>query len=126
MINIPAHSEDSMQTGKAHTPAWLIILNILSLASLVAWPFVAFMSIFAFDAPGSADNPAVWTGVIAVLSYPVLPIAGASASFVTYRRGRRVASYVLAGIAAVPLIVIVLGFIAIIVGNLVFLLAGKL
>ncbi len=113
-----------MQTTKPRIPIWLIVLDILSLGTLTLWPLVAFMSVFAFDAPGSAQDPAVWAGVITILSYPLLPIIGAAGSLFAYWRRHKRLSYVLAGIGAIPLVLVVQGFIAIFVGNFVFLLGG--
>jgi hypothetical protein len=77
---------------------------------------------FAFDAPGSADNPAVWTGVITVLSYPLLPLIGIPASFLAHRANHKTAGLVLAAVGAIPLALAVLAIVAMVVGNLVFFL----
>jgi hypothetical protein len=114
-----------MPTAKPRPPVWLIVLYVLSLLTILAWPFIALMSAFAFDAPGSAEDPAVWTGVIAVLSYPVLPVIGVLGSFLFYRGGRRVPAYVLAGLGAIPLALFVLVFIAMVIGNIAFLAGRK-
>jgi hypothetical protein len=102
-----------MQAAKPRLPAWLVIGYILSLLAIAAWPFVAFMSVFAFDAPGSAQDPAVWTTVIAVLSYPLLPLVGVPASFFSYRGNHRTLGYILAAVGAVPLAIILLALVAI-------------
>ncbi len=114
-----------MQTARPRVPIWLVILYILALATILAWPFIAFMSVFAFDAPGSSQDPAVWTGVITVLAYPLLPLIGVLGSFLAYRSGRKILSYILAGLGALPLVALILIFIAIIVGNAAFLLGAK-
>ena len=114
-----------MQAVKPRFPIWLIILYILALATILLWPFVAFMSVFAFDAPGSAQNPAVWTGVTAVLSYPLLPLIGVGGSFFAYRRGWKTLAYILAGVGALPLLAVVLALIAIVVENVMFMLGGS-
>lgn len=114
-----------METAAIRIPIWLIILYVLALATILIWPFIAFMSVFAFDAPGTAQDPAVWTGVIAVLSYPLLPLVGVPGSFLTYRKGLRKAAYVLAAIGAVPLVICVIALVGMFVTNIVFLLGGK-
>ncbi len=114
-----------MQTARPRVPVWLIVIYVLALATLLAWPFVAFMSIFAFDAPGSTNNPAVWSGVILVLSYPLLPLIGVPGSFFAYRKGWRVPSYILAGLGAVPLAIILLGLIAMLVSDFAFLVGSR-
>lgn len=108
--------------AKPRIPVWLIIAYILSLLTILAWPLVAFMSVFAFDAPGSAEDPAVWNTVIAVLSYPLLPLVGVPGSFFAYRGSRKALSYVLTGIAAIPLVILLFVLGAIIVGSFVTML----
>lgn len=95
-----------MQAAKPPVPIWLVIVYILSLLTLAAWPFVAVMSAFAFDAPGSAQDPAVWSTVIAVLAYPLLPLVGVPASFFSYRGNRKTLAYVLAAVGAIPLVLL--------------------
>ena len=114
-----------MQAAKPRIPVWLIIVYVLSLLTILVWPFIAFMSAFAFDAPGSADDPAVWTGVIAVLSYPVLPLIGMPGSFLFYRASRKIPAYILAGIGAIPLALVLVFLIAMVVGNAMFALGLK-
>jgi cation transporter-like permease len=84
------------------------------------------MSAFAFDAPGSAQDPAVWQGVGLVLAYPLLPVLGVPASFVAYWRRHRNLAYILLGIAALPLLVIVVGLAAVFAVNVLFSLGVKL
>src|SRR5512139_3615600 len=109
-----------MQVTRPRLPIWLVILYILALATILAWPFIAFMSAFAFDAPGSSQDSAVWTGVITVLAYPLLPLIGVLGSFLAYRSGRKTLSYILAAVGALPLVALILILIAIIVGNAAF------
>jgi len=101
-----------MQNPKPKIPVLLIVVYVLALATILLWPIVAFSSVFAFDAPGSADDPKVWTIVITVLSYPLLPLVGVTGSFFAYRKGLSKLSYVLAGIGSVPLVVAVLIIVA--------------
>jgi len=115
-----------METAAIRIPIWLIIVYALALATILIWPFIAFMSVFAFDAPGTAQDPAVWTGVIAVLSYPLLPLVGVPGSFLTYRKGLRKPAYVLAAIGAVPLVILAIALISIVVMNFLFLLGAKI
>ena len=107
-----------MQNPSRRIPIWLILVYVFSLATLLAWPFVAFMSAFAFDAPGSANDPSVWTIVIVILLYPLLPIVGVVSSFFTYRKGRKVVAYILAAVGAIPLLIIVLALASIFVSDL--------
>lgn len=106
-----------MQTKPNRMPIWLILLYILSLATILVWPFVAYMSVFAFDAPGSAQDPRVWTGVTLVLAYPLIPIVGVIGSIIGWRLRSRIAAYVLAGIGAIPLLLVVAFFVVSFVGS---------
>ncbi len=114
-----------MQNAAVRVPVWLIVVYVLALATILAWPCIAYMSVFAFDAPGSAQNPAVWSTVILVLAYPLLPIIGVIASFITYRKGLRKPAYVLAGIGALPLVALLAFIVAAFVSSLAFLVAPK-
>ncbi len=106
-------------------PIWLIILYALALLALVAWPFVAFMAAFAFDAPGSAQDPAVWRTVGAVLAYPLLPIVGVPGSYFAYRAGRKTLAYVSLGAGLLPVLAFMLGLASIFAVNILFLLGAK-
>ncbi len=107
---------------KPKFPAWLIVIYVLALLTILAWPLVAFMSIFAFDAPASAQNPGVWAGVITVLAYPLLPLVGVPGSFFAFRRDHRRLSYTLAGIGSIPLVIAVIALVAMFVGSFLALL----
>jgi hypothetical protein len=114
-----------MQTVKPRVPAWLIVVYILALATILAWPFIAFMSVFAFDAPGSAENPAVWTGVILVLAYPLLPLVGVPGSFFAYRKNLKKLAYVLLVIGGVPLVILVIALIAMFASSAAYMLGAR-
>ncbi len=124
-----AQAQSPVARPKPRIPGWLIAAYVLALAAILAWPIVAFGSIFAFDAPGSAQNPGVWAGVITVLSYPVLPLIGVPASFFAYRAGRSKLAYLLAGIGGIPAALIVVFIILSIFGSVIayigIMLGGK-
>ena len=111
-----------MQAAKPRPPVWLIIIYVLSVLTLTAWPFVAFMSVFAFDAPGSAEDPAVWATVTTVLAYPLLPLVGVPVSFFSYRGNRRVLGYIFAGVGAIPLAILLAVIVVMFVGSAVTML----
>ncbi len=115
-----------MQQTASRFPVWLIVVYVLALATILAWPFVAFMSVFAFDAPGSAQNPAIYATVGLILAYPLLPLVGVSGSFVAYRKAAKPLAYVLAGIGSLPLAVLVFLLLTLIITDLAFVLGGKL
>src|SRR4026209_2068098 len=60
---------------------WLIVSQLLALASLIFWLFAAGISVMAFD---SGATPEAWTFVIAVWSYPIWPIVLVIASWIAY------------------------------------------
>lgn len=64
--------------------AWLIISQLLELASLVPWLIIAGLSVMAFD---SGYSKAAVLIVAAVWGYPVLLLICAVAAWVAYRRG---------------------------------------
>jgi hypothetical protein len=103
----------------------MIIIYVLSALTIAGWPFAAFMSVFAFDAPGSAQDPTVWNTVGLVLAYPLLPLVGVPASFFLYRGSRKVLSYVLTAIGAVPLAIFIFFLISLMVMNVMFALRGE-
>ena len=48
----------------------LATLNCIFLLGILAWPFVAFFSIFLFDAPGSTSSPITIGLAVSILAYP--------------------------------------------------------
>ena len=52
------------------------VLNVISLLSILAWPFMFFGGIFMFDAPGSLGNPIYEMLFFLILVYPVSIILG--------------------------------------------------
>jgi hypothetical protein len=60
---------------------WLIVSQVLALASLVFWLVVAGLSVMAFDAGVTQE---AWNFVIAVWSYLILPIGFAIAAWIAY------------------------------------------
>ena len=62
---------------------WLIVSQLLALASLIFWLYVAGISVMAF---GSGVTKEAWTFVIAVWSYPIWPIIFTIAAWIAYAR----------------------------------------
>jgi hypothetical protein len=50
---------------------WMIVSQLLMVGSLMIWLLVAGLSVMAFD---SGSTPEAWTFVIAVWSYPIIPL----------------------------------------------------
>ena len=62
---------------------WLIVSQVLALASLFFWLLMAGLSVMAFD---SGVTQEAWNFVIAVWLYPIWPIVFAIAAWVAYAR----------------------------------------
>ncbi len=103
-------------------PAWLIVLYVMALLTILGWPIVAFASIFAFDAPGSAQNPGVWATVITLLAYPLIPLVFIPGSFFAFRRDHRRLAYTLAGIGSIPLLIAIIALVAMSLSTILVLL----
>jgi hypothetical protein len=95
---------------------WMIVSQLLALASLLFWLVVAGLSVMAFD---SGESPQVWTFVIAVWSYPVWPIAFAIAAWIAYARKKDKTAGILTTFTFLPVLVLI---IVIFVGNFLFFL----
>jgi hypothetical protein len=90
---------------------WLIISQLLAVASLFFWLVAAGLSVMAFDSGVSTE---AWTFVIAVWSYPVWPIVFAIASWVAYARHKDKLAGVLTTLTFLPVLLLIA---AIMIGN---------
>lgn len=95
---------------------WLIISQVLGVASLFFWLLVAGLSVMAFDSGVSTE---AWTFVIAVWSYPIWPIIFSIASWIAYARRKDRLAAILTTFTFLPVLVMIA---AIIIGNLAFTL----
>ncbi len=91
---------------------WLIISQLLTVATLFFWLLIAGLSVMAFDSGVSAQ---AWTFVIAVWSYPIWPIAFTIASWVAYARKKDRLAGVLTTLTFLPILLLI---IVMFVGNL--------
>ncbi len=94
---------------------WLIISQLLTLASLFFWLLMAGLSFMAFDLGVSAQ---AWTFVIAVWSYPIWPIGFGIASWVAYARKKDRLAGFLTTLTFLPVLLLI---IVMVVGNLWFM-----
>lgn len=92
--------------------AWLIVSQLLALASLMFWLAAAGLSVMAFDSGVSRE---AWTFVIAVWSYPIWPLGFAIASWIAYARKRDMLAGMLTTFTFLPVLILLL---VIMVGNL--------
>lgn len=84
---------------------WLILSQVLALASLVFWLVIAGLSVMAFD---SGVTTEAWTFVIAVWSYPIWPIAFAIAAWIAYARKKDRLAGILTAFTFLPVLVLIL------------------
>jgi hypothetical protein len=83
---------------------WLIVSQLLALASLGFWLLVAGLSVMAFDSGVTAE---AWTFVIAVWSYPVWPLGFAIAAWIAYARKRDKLAGVLTTLTFLPVLALI-------------------
>jgi hypothetical protein len=84
---------------------WLIVSQLLALASLVVWLVMAGLSVMAFDAGVTQE---AWNFVIAVWSYPIWPMGFAIAAWVAYARKRDRLAGVLTTLTFLPVLVLII------------------
>ena len=95
---------------------WLILSQVLAVASLFFWLLIAGLSVMAFDSGVTAE---AWTIVIVVWSYPIWPIAFAIASWIAYAWHKDRLAAVLTTLTFLPVLLLLL---VIVVANFLFFL----
>lgn len=78
---------------------WMVVSQLLMLGSLVIWLLVAGLSVMAFDSGVTAE---AWTVVIAVWSYPIIPLILVIAAWIAFARRRNRLAGILSGLSFVP------------------------
>lgn len=84
---------------------WLIVSQLLAVASLLFWLVMAGLSVMAFD---SGVTQEAWNFVIAVWLYPVWPILFAIAAWIAYARKKDKLAGVLTTLTFIPILVLML------------------
>lgn len=84
---------------------WLIVSQLLALASLVVWLLMAGLSVMAFD---SGVTQEAWNFVIAVWLYPIWPILFAIAAWIAYWRKKDRLAGILTTLTFLPILVLLL------------------
>jgi hypothetical protein len=84
---------------------WLIVSQVLALASLFFWLLMAGLSVMAFD---SGVTQEAWNFVIAVWLYPIWPIVFAIAAWVAYARKKDKLAGVLTTLTFLPILVLII------------------
>lgn len=80
---------------------WLIVSQLLALASLFFWLVIAGLSVMAFDSGVTAE---AWAFVIAVWSYPIWPLGFAIAAWIAYARRKDRLAGVLTTLTFLPML----------------------
>jgi hypothetical protein len=78
---------------------WLIVSQLLAIASLLIWALIAGLSVMAFD---QGSTPEAWTFVIAVWSYPLFPLVVAVGAWIAFALHRNRLAAVLSGLSFAP------------------------
>lgn len=92
-------TEQTLHPPRTGLLIWMIISQILTVLSLGIWLLIAGLSVMAFDSGVSAE---AWTFVIAVWSYPVIPLVLVIASWIAYARRKNKLAAVLSGLSFAP------------------------
>lgn len=98
-------SEPIVEKPRTGLIIWMIVSQILTVLSLGIWLLVAGLSVMAFDSGVSAE---AWTIVIAVWSYPIIPIVLVIAAWIAFARRRNRLAAVLSGLSFAPPILLYL------------------
>ena len=78
---------------------WLIVSQLLVIASLWLWVVVAGLSVMAFD---SGDSRVAWAIVISVWAYPLFPLIMAISAWVAFALRKNRLAAVLSGLTFLP------------------------
>lgn len=78
---------------------WLIVSQLLAVASLLIWALMAGLSVMAFDSGQSLE---AWAFVIAVWSYPLFPLVMAIGAWIAFAFRKNRLAAVLSGLAFAP------------------------
>lgn len=84
---------------------WLIVSQLIALASLVFWLLIAGLSVMAFDSGVTAE---AWAFVITVWSYPIWPVVFAIAAWIAYARKKDRLAGILSTVTFLPVLVLLL------------------
>jgi hypothetical protein len=95
---------------------WLIVSQLLAIASLFFWLVAAGLSVMAFDAGVTQE---AWNFVIAVWAYPIWPIGFAIAAWVAYASRRDRLAGILTTLTFLPVLILL---IIIVLSNFFFFL----
>jgi len=89
-----------------------LVLALVTLASLLAWPLGLFVSLFLFDAPGSENNRVLVALAWAIWTHGATAFVGAVTAFVCLWRKRDRAAAIAGAVPLVHALVVVGLFVA--------------
>jgi len=81
------------------TLIWLIVSQLMALASLLFWALVAGLSVMAFD---EGPSPEAWTFVLAVWAYPLFPLVMAIGAWIAFAFRKNRPAAILSGLSFAP------------------------
>lgn len=92
-------SESAEKSKRTRLLVWLIVSQLLAVASLLIWALMAGLSVMVFD---SGESRGAWTFVLAVWSYPIFPLVMAIAAWIAYAKRKNALAAVLSGLSFAP------------------------
>jgi ABC-type Na+ efflux pump permease subunit len=92
-------SEITSQPKRTGLLIWLIVSQLLAVASLFFWLLMAGLSVMAFD---SGVTQEAWNVVIAVWLYPIFPLVMIIGAWVAYAKRKNRLAAILSGLSFIP------------------------
>ena len=92
-------SEIEVQPKRTSLLIWMIVSQLLAVASLFIWVVMAGLSVMAFDA---GETPAAWAFVITIWSYPIFPLGLSIGAWVAYACRKNKLAAILSGLSFAP------------------------
>jgi uncharacterized BrkB/YihY/UPF0761 family membrane protein len=81
------------------TLIWLIVSQLIALATLLFWVVVAGLSVMAFD---EGQSPVAWAIVIAAWAYPLFPLVMAIGAWIAFAFRKNRLAAILSGLTFTP------------------------
>ena len=92
-------SEITSQPKRTGLLIWLIVSQLLAVASLFFWLLMAGLSVMAFD---SGVTQEAWNVVIAVWLYPIFPLVMIIGAWIAYAKRKNKLAAILSGLSFIP------------------------
>ena len=78
---------------------WLIVSQLLAVASLLIWALIAGLSVMAFD---SGQSPEAWAFVLTIWAYPLFPLVMGIGAWIAFAFRKNRFAAVLSGLSFAP------------------------